>query len=60
MSLEDIKDPALREAMREIMDKLDQVQHSQVKVIEALLIQMLGNDPAKIDTSWIEEYLKNR
>lgn len=60
MSLEEIQDPALREAIKEIMDKLDQVQHSQQKVIEALLIQMIGNDPTKIDLSWISEYLKNR
>lgn len=56
----EIQDPALREAIKEIMDKLDQVQHSQQKVIEALLIQMIGNDPTKIDLSWIQEYLKNR
>ena len=58
--LAQIEDPNLREVLRHIIEEQDQIKHSQVKVIEGLLIQMLGNNPAGINLSWLEEYLQNR
>lgn len=58
--LAQIEDPNLREVLRHIIEEQDQIKHSQVKVIEGLLIQMLGNNPAGINLAWLEEYLINK
>ena len=61
-ALEDIRDrdPALAAVLDVILTKLDNVEHSQDKCIEALIIQLMATNPTAINLKWLEEYIGNR
>jgi len=54
------RDPALAAVLDIILKKLDNVEHSQDKCIEALIIQLMASNPTGINLKWLEEYLGNR
>jgi hypothetical protein len=54
------RDPALAAVLDIIIKKLDTVEHSQDKCIEALIIQLMASNPTGINLKWLEEYIGNR
>jgi hypothetical protein len=54
------RDPALAAVLDIILTKLDNVEHSQDKCIEALIIQLMATNPTGINLKWLEEYIGNR
>jgi hypothetical protein len=46
--------------LRQILKDQNQIRHSQVKVIEALILHMMGTDPYKIDITFLKEILDNQ
>ena len=54
------RDPALAAVLDIIIKKLDTVEHSQDKCIEALIIQLMATNPTAINLKWLEEYIGNR
>jgi hypothetical protein len=54
------RDPALAAVLDIILKKLDTVEHSQDKCIEALIIQLMASNPTAINLKWLEEYIGNR
>lgn len=60
MEIIEERDPALGIVLRDIMDKYEQVQHSQIKVIEALVLHLATSKDGGMDLSFIDEMLKNR
>jgi hypothetical protein len=50
----------LAEVLRKLLKDQNQIRHSQEKVMEALILHMMGTDPYKIDLSFLKEILDNQ